>query len=1333
MSIKHIPCGPYANESERGVSDFLRERLSGLGSWILLSNLAYSAGGISSSDEIDLIAVGPSGVHVIEIKHWDFKYLQDKVNAAIVEAETDKLTLKVKKLAGRLRKRFPSIGYIQGKFLLTRTETSPVPTPPKTVIRGCRFFKRKEWREMLELDSLSALDKQTIEAICQDLAPRSSASVSGDIRRLGNIINLELISDKDDRFHRIYRGQHASRRDRMILHLYDYSGFTETGTPEKAAMREFETLQRLQKSPWLARIMDSFQAAPEYPGELFYFSVVDPAAPSLELRSSDEQWSTKERIHTAAQCAAALYQLHNPEADDCEAVIHRNLSARSIRIRANGNPIFTELNVVKLADASTVGPAFQVPSETKSFVAPEVLKSGLSVADKRSDVYSLCASLRLLFLQNDELAKRASQLLDLGLKEQPEKRIALNELSSKLKDLIKEPLPVKSELLAAIYWDEETEVLFNNEKYRVVGKLGSGGFGTTFKVLHLDKTTGEEFGTYVGKVIHKEEDSASVLFSHKKARPHTSQGHLSVIHEVADEWKQNQFVALMKWIEGVALSDLIGVLPIYAEDIGERSCEQMVLRWLFNLCGALSSFHRADLTHGDVSPRNIIVSGGEVTLTDYDLVTKAGNKPASAGTVWYSSPTIQNGESISLSDDIFALGASMFHVLFDQEPFKFNGVFDKRNGVNWENVARDEFPIIAAFIDRATSPEMQKRFASAQEALSFLHSKMEIAHPETNIYEGESTDSYSQNEVPWLKHLLSFPGSPYGNLETRGLDSEFAEQTYVDTALEEKLVAEIKAREVKLVILSGNAGDGKTAFLQYIGQQLELPAEKSSKRIWDQRLKDGLQIRVNLDGSAAFQGKSSIELLDEFFKPFQEGKTPNNLVHLVAINSGPLQAWILDYEERHGATKLTEELWSALEGRLNELSPLVRFIDLNNRSLVGGLNRVDNSISTTFLDRLINKMLGGEGTKDIWKPCLTCTAKPRCQAWNSVEILTGDNNELKNRVRTRLYEALQAVHQRGEVHITARELRATLSYILFGVYYCSDLHAQPETKPPSYYDLAFSPTSPHRQGDVLKEFTYLDPALEAHAQIDRYLVNAGTVGSAKTTARYSDLQLASARRRAFFEWSENDVEEIAQSKTEMHLARGRHLSKFLRIGLMSEPERNEVCRDLCVGISKLIDLPLIALQQHDVVPIRISPRTRTESAFWVNKPQENFSIEAEKFKGARDLETLHTHIVLSYRYGDGNVEQLTLNTELFNVLMDLKAGYQMMDSSSDDTFANLAIFTQRLAQENQRTIYAWNPVYDKTIFEIEPVLQNGIQKLVLKSILGEQNALEQEPALEAVI
>ena len=105
------------------------------------------------------------------------------------------------------------------------------------------------------------------------------------------------------------------------------------------------------------------------------------------------------------------------------------------------------------------------------------------------------------------------------------------------------------------------------------------------------------------------------------------------------------------------------------------------------------------------------------------------------------------------------------------------------------------------------------------------------------------------------------------------------------------------------MILCGNAGDGKTALLQHLAARLGLGKHSSSERILEGRMDDGLVVRMNLDGSAAWRGRSADELLDEFLEPFQEGPPDEDIVHLLAINDGRLLEWIEGVESRRGGTK----------------------------------------------------------------------------------------------------------------------------------------------------------------------------------------------------------------------------------------------------------------------------------------------------------------------------------------------------------------------------------------------------------------------------------------------
>lgn len=120
MPIKFIPCDGFRNQSERDAYDRVRaflDRRSDADAWVLFTNLAHSYSSDRQSDEIDQVIIGPTGVHVVEVKHWSRQYLED--HQPEVRDEARKLVGKVKKLATKLRRRFPALPRLYGKFLLT--------------------------------------------------------------------------------------------------------------------------------------------------------------------------------------------------------------------------------------------------------------------------------------------------------------------------------------------------------------------------------------------------------------------------------------------------------------------------------------------------------------------------------------------------------------------------------------------------------------------------------------------------------------------------------------------------------------------------------------------------------------------------------------------------------------------------------------------------------------------------------------------------------------------------------------------------------------------------------------------------------------------------------------------------------------------------------------------------------------------------------------------------------------------------------------------------------------------------------------------------------------
>jgi len=1329
MKVQHIPCGSPANESERKAILFLMNKLQaepGDGEWILFTNWLFSVTNRVQSDEIDILLIGPPGVRVIEVKHWDDKWARDHQEQ--VTHEVEKLTNKVKKIATTVRNHEPAVGFVEGCILLTR-ETSALKNLRSQPIRGIPFLGLTDWKTLLEVKNQHWTAVQ-VKNLCRMLEPRSAVALEGDLRRFGGLVNLELITPPDERFHRIYKGRHSVRQDKVILHLYDLSAHPDKNA-EQLARREFEALQRAQRFRWAPRILDSFHDAPGYPGEMYYFSLVDPSAPALHERLIDTGWKTRDRLAFALESLRALKEMHHP-GEESTPIIHRNLTPATIRIRHDGIPIFTGFHWARIPTETSIAPAQMIPNEWEQAAAPEIRQAGLAAASERSDLYSLCFSLRLLFENqtDDDLARQAGQLLEGGLQERPEERETPDQIMEGIGVLLGQSLH-KPTLPPARFWTEDQTVHFHGREYRIVSYLGGGGIGTTFKVIEFDRTTQEDLGTYVGKVVHSRDHGGRVLNAYNRARHCLGRSPgLSAIYEVATEWKDNDFVALMTWIEGAPLSDFIGVFPLLAEELGEKSPEVLAVRWIRNLCAALHDLHKHGLIHGDVSPRNIIVSGQDVVLTDYDFVTKIGEPRWGSGTELYCAPLLAGDTPAQAADDLYALAASFFHVLTEKEPFLWEGRRDKARGLHWDEHDLENYPKLSTFLHRAADPDPSRRFASVEEALTFLKDYTQEELPvEICVPEVIAPREVQEGRVEWLYSLLqSYPGSQWGNQETRGLDTPFAAQTYVETRLEETLLREIRTRQIRLVILCGNAGDGKTALLQHLAQQLGFGSHQSAERIIELRLEDGPLVRINLDGSAAWQGRSSDELLNEFLGPFQSGDPAEDIVHLLAINDGRLLEWI----DSVGPTALTNKLTSFL---LDDPDPdpsrafHVRFINLNDRSLVGGLNPGRTKIETTFLDRLVDRLYGGEQAEAIWKPCLNCAARDRCRVFQAQTVFGPDSLPMKEseatrrRARERLFEALQAVHLRGEVHITTRELRAALVYILFGIHACEEYHNESASQvlPYPYWDQVFAAEAAARQGEVLRELIRFDPAFEAHPQIDRYLISQPSPDDRRTAPRYPHLSLASARRRAYFEWTEAHLEEIAWDQAALGLARGRHLDAFRRIPLeqagMGHEGRKRLCEKLCAGISRLENLPPQAYKREGKVPLRITPRTPTETAFWVEKPLERFRLEADLPVNAEGFDILHRQAYLIYEYQDGQRERLRLGAELFYLLMEIAEGYQLVDVSTDDTFAHLSIFVQRLAREDERSLMAYNPMNEETIYNLAARIEQGpndpVQNLVL--------------------
>jgi hypothetical protein len=148
VKVTLFSCGPVANESEL---------------------LAFK--------HLDIVAIGPPGVCVIEVKHWTSQWVDAHSDLVVHEAE--KVTEKARKIGTTLRRLVPDLPRVDGSILLT-PEPSKLKRLAGNEIRGVTFYSLNEWKTAMALDSPGAPNS----AANSEFGPRARAEKCCRPRRL---------------------------------------------------------------------------------------------------------------------------------------------------------------------------------------------------------------------------------------------------------------------------------------------------------------------------------------------------------------------------------------------------------------------------------------------------------------------------------------------------------------------------------------------------------------------------------------------------------------------------------------------------------------------------------------------------------------------------------------------------------------------------------------------------------------------------------------------------------------------------------------------------------------------------------------------------------------------------------------------------------------------------------------------------------------------------------------------------------------------------------------------------------------------------------------------
>lgn len=240
-------------------------------------------------------------------------------------------------------------------------------------------------------------------------------------------------------------------------------------------------------------------------------------------------------------------------------------------------------------------------------------------------------------------------------------------------------------------------------------KLGEGGFAAVYRVFNTRLQT-----AWALKILDTSKMSSKSGMSKalKEAQIAAKLRHPNVAG-VYDVDEQSGFI-FMELVDGPPLTDFM--------ESGIRTWEEYRAVALGIVAG-LAEAHRQGIVHGDISPRNILLTKAFVPkLVDFGLARHADFSSSTIGvTPGYASPEHVLNKKLTPQSDVFSVGAVLYQLATGKHPFEWQNYYAYSYAILSETAAEPVFVFpepprfLAPMLMRALATQPGYRFASAAE------------------------------------------------------------------------------------------------------------------------------------------------------------------------------------------------------------------------------------------------------------------------------------------------------------------------------------------------------------------------------------------------------------------------------------------------------------------------------------------------------------------------------------------------------------------------------------------------------------------------------------------
>lgn len=1071
-----VRAGEFVGPGERTTAEYFERHLPD--SWVVICNKELVRP--ASVREVDFIVVADHTIFAIEEKYW-WGAIHGNENGWVLSSgesynsplrQVDQVT---KRLAGFLKDNIPDLKqalahpFVFPRVVLSHREVQLFVDDPRVHTQVLALEGSEE--------DLGRFDRQqegvvSIAAHKQAIIERLTALPSRPEipKRVGDYEVLEVLPTSGNV--RCLRARHEDGSERLLKLIErpvteDQSRLEEA---RRALLREYDALKQLALTGRVPIVDPYFSWDQE---QFWVFPVHPVSGRTLRADLTDALPDEKRILPVAIDAFNALQEVHS------SGVVHRSLTPDRIHLKEDGSVTFSDFLVARIEGQRTIAESASALDVENAYRAPECA-GDIGPADNASDTYSLAASL-LYWISGFEpegpgQAFRKIDLVRPGLDAQLSK--PLDELFSQClaEDITVRPAPdealarlaavapgtstVKTSAISLGAEPSSGDVI--DGQYRVVRRLGEGATAVTYLAedLYAERL-------FVLKIIRNPELVARLARAEFKFLADLHHPSLPRVFDIRPP--AAAFHLKLEYVQGSPLRD---VAHQFRGDT--RAC----LRIGLELLAALEYLGKYGRIHRDISPSNILVPDEEtlpVKLIDFGLATWEGGRSTAVGTPLYRAPEIDRGNPWTTACDLYSLGVVLVETLIGRLPYEVeDGVARKERLAEFSAERSEIGPRLVAALLKSVAPDPGDRFESAADFADALRN--------ATVEEAEEADG-ARTINPTVDALrATYRNSRLGNSENRGLDTDFARQTYIPTRLDTELLPRIIAGGFRFVVLSGNPGDGKTAFLQRLRDELlerGASVEQEDAAGWCLQLGERRYAAL-YDASESHEGEGADALLHSILAPLS-GQDPDTSLYTAAIaaNDGRL----LDFFERCGALRYPW-LWEQVRNQLfgdGESDDSVLVVDLKRRSLVGDdIN--ERSLASGILNEFVSRAR--------WEACETCLARLECPI--RLNALSFSDTTVGPRVWKQLHRLLLAVHLRRERRPTLRDLRSALAFLVTHDLGCEDVHAEREgglapLREPTRFYFAAAFDGSGSPDLLLDEWRQLDPATVPAPRLDRFL------------------------------------------------------------------------------------------------------------------------------------------------------------------------------------------------------------------------------------------------------